>query len=371
MTIRSHRTPAPGRPSAAPADGARAYKVAPVALFPLVDELAAQCMDAQALCRGLGFRLADLQEPRFLVSHYDACQWIRRALQLLRDPQLGFNLGLRSNIAHRGLLALGFVSAQTLGDAVSLSLRHPVTAGYLLDLDQARQQDRHVVTAAPMFGNADLMPFLSETLFTDIVQRWRLAMQMPAYRPQAVELRHAVAPQLRRVYERYFGCPVRIHAAEYRLVSEASWLDFALPLRSVPTHRLVRELLDELGQDRPGAPSIETAALRALRRFYGQPAPSARVAAALNVSERTLRRKLADAGTSFRRLLDECRADRSLDLIAEDGVTLKDLAERTGFANVSSLRRAFKRWTGRSMAEYRASVQPARTGGTANRFRRR
>jgi AraC-like DNA-binding protein len=69
------------------------------------------------------------------------------------------------------------------------------------------------------------------------------------------------------------------------------------------------------------------------------------------VSERTLRRRLAEAGTSYRALIDDVRKERALALLAEDA-NVSLVAQRVGFADATAFARAFRRWTGRQPSEH-------------------
>ena len=331
---------------------ARTYKIAPIYLASLAEAAAANGLDPGAFCAGLGFDIADLHTPGFTVTHQDACTAIRRALRVLPSPQLGFELGQRANLAARGALALGMLSSRTLKDAIMMMLRHPSSAGFLLDIDEQITRDQHVLTVTPMFGNGDLLPFLAEKTFASLVRLWRAVMQTSSYTPLAVYFTHAASEKRIRAYEQFFGCPVYFGAAQCRLVSKASWLDFELPFRSLVSYRLASDLLDRSFHPEGEATGIEIDVRAALKKVYRHRAPFAQVAARLGLSERTLRRRLADDGLSFQTLLDECRADYALALIGKTDIPLQELAEQTGFSSVSSLRRAFKRWTGRTLSEH-------------------
>lgn len=338
---------------------ARTHKVAPIYLAALAEAAAANGVDAGMFCAGLGFDIADLQVPGFVITHHDACTAIRRALRVLPSPQLGFELGQRANLAAHGALALGMLSSRTLKDAIMMMLRHPSSAGFLLEIDEQITRDQHVLVATPMFGNGDLLPFLAEKTFASLVRLWRAVMQTVSYTPLAVYFTHAGSEKRIRAYEQFFGCPVHFGAAECRLVSKASWLDFELPFRSLVSYRLANDLLDRSVHPPGDIANIELDVMAELKKVYQQRAPFARVAARLGLSERTLRRRLADEGLSFQALLDECRADYALSLIGKTDIPLKELAEQTGFSSVSSLRRAFKRWTGQTLSEHnRAASRP-------------
>ena len=74
------------------------------------------------------------------------------------------------------------------------------------------------------------------------------------------------------------------------------------------------------------------------------------VARELAVSTRTLRRRLAESGTSFQELLDEVREVLAQELLAT--LAVEDVALRLGYAEASSFIHAFKRWKGVTPAAY-------------------
>jgi len=79
------------------------------------------------------------------------------------------------------------------------------------------------------------------------------------------------------------------------------------------------------------------------------------VATALHLSERTLRRQLAEEGTSFSALHDRVRTERALELLQDAEVTIASVGSQIGFNDVREFRRAFKRWTGHTPSETRRS----------------
>lgn len=76
------------------------------------------------------------------------------------------------------------------------------------------------------------------------------------------------------------------------------------------------------------------------------------VARALGMSVATLRRRLSEAGASFRALSSEVRRDAAASLLVT-GRGLEDVAAELGFSDARSLRRACNTWFGMTPAEYR------------------
>jgi AraC-like DNA-binding protein len=77
------------------------------------------------------------------------------------------------------------------------------------------------------------------------------------------------------------------------------------------------------------------------------------VAEELNMSPRTLQRKLHTLDTSYEALVDDARRDYAIALISDNRVPLKEVSYRAGFSDASNFGRAFKRWTNLSPGQYR------------------
>ena len=73
----------------------------------------------------------------------------------------------------------------------------------------------------------------------------------------------------------------------------------------------------------------------------------------LNMSARTLRRRLDKEGTSYQRIKDNARRDVAISMLSRDRLTVSEVAEQVGFSDPSAFHRSFKKWTGESPGSYR------------------
>ncbi|WP_297623005.1 AraC family transcriptional regulator [Nocardia sp.] len=80
------------------------------------------------------------------------------------------------------------------------------------------------------------------------------------------------------------------------------------------------------------------------------------VARRLSVSTRTLQRRLADQGTSWREELEVVRYQHAKSLLRDTQLPLQSIAGRLGYSDHRTLRRAFQRWTGQSPNDYRRTA---------------
>lgn len=79
------------------------------------------------------------------------------------------------------------------------------------------------------------------------------------------------------------------------------------------------------------------------------------VAAELNMSRHTLYKKLKEENLTFAGLLEDVRREQALTYLHDRNRTLSEVAELLGFSELSAFSRAFKRWMGKSPAEFRAA----------------
>jgi len=76
------------------------------------------------------------------------------------------------------------------------------------------------------------------------------------------------------------------------------------------------------------------------------------IARSLSSSERTLSRKLKDAGISYREIIDAHKKKRALDMLSHKDISISSLSESLGYSESASFLRAFKRWTGLTPKQY-------------------
>ncbi len=79
------------------------------------------------------------------------------------------------------------------------------------------------------------------------------------------------------------------------------------------------------------------------------------VAKELHMSVRTLHRTLQQEETTFRQLLSQLRHESAATYLADPTISIAEVAFLLGFNELSSFYRAFKRWTGQTPAQFRAS----------------
>jgi len=106
---------------------------------------------------------------------------------------------------------------------------------------------------------------------------------------------------------------------------------------------------------------VQTARAKLMTQLEGGDVGLGALARAMHMSERTLRRRLSERGTSYHALLDELRSTQARKLVGHGSQPVDQIAQRLGFADTSSFFHAFKRWTGQTPAQFRRGLRADRT----------
>jgi AraC-like DNA-binding protein len=173
--------------------------------------------------------------------------------------------------------------------------------------------------------------------------------------PLLVSFAHP-APCDVRAHRALFRCPLEFDAPVDEVVFSRA--PFADPPKQANRElwRYLRTQADRAVAELPPRPLLDRARHAIMSSLAaGERAEMPGVAASLGVTERTLRRALSHAGTSFREMTDDVRRDRTRELLATRAASITTLAFEAGFADASAFTHACRRWFGRPPSELAAA----------------
>jgi AraC-like DNA-binding protein len=278
------------------------------------------------------------------------------------EAQLGADIGLiTARELHVGDIdPQGYVinAAGTLGEALNLTCRyHRLVYGNVVvhaehDADQAALR-------FALLDDSDVPHSLIEFAVAALYRMARFVFG--PFPLTEVRFRHvsAATPQ---AFLHTFDCPVRQGADATVIVLPANAL--SLP-NAAADHAVSNILADRLHRELSmltfdGGLGARVYALL-VQELPLRGTAAVDVARELNMSERTLRRRLADEGTSHRLLLEDARREVAIRLLGEQRLSIDEVAYHLGYAQPSSFQRAFKRWTGMPPATFRVRCGRAST----------
>jgi AraC-like DNA-binding protein len=298
----------------------------------------------------------ELSDPSARLSFARMSRLIERAIVLSGEPALGAVIGWNASISKFGALGFAALSSPTLRDAIQIGVRFVplITTICRLQLQVEGAKARIELEELHPFGA--IRDFIACVV---LVALGRLGEALTG-RPLAGELEYAFPePAYFARFPPGDSVRVRFDQPHHRLVFDAAYLELAVVTADPAAYRTARELCERLLVERePGALLVQRVT-RALFAADGRGfQTSVQVARGLGMAERTLKRRLAEQGTSYSELLDRQRQTRALELLRTEA-SVEEIAERLGYSDAANFTRAFRRWTGKSPRTLRKAARGA------------
>lgn len=279
-------------------------------------------------------------------------QFHRNLLSLTDNPMLGLLLGREYLLESYGLLGYAFMSAPTLRQAMIVIRNYGPLTFTLFDINFTVEGDRGILRCAPDVSiPEDLLTFYVDRDLTAAISGGHRAVRAP-FEPLRISLMHD-GQQQRELYQRHFGCPVLFSKPVSELHIDAALLDETLPLADNETSAMCQQqcrLL--LARMQVGSTYVDKVRQLIVAR-PGYFPDIDYVAERLNMTSRTLRRKLCGENSSYQHILAEVRYELAREYLSTSRLPLEEISSLLGYSAPGNFSNAFKRWHGTSPREYR------------------
>lgn len=266
------------------------------------------------------------------------------------DPHIGLTIAKEEDDHALGLVAHVVFNSPTLAKGLEHYIRLFSVVNEAIEVEFERGPKRSRIRfthAVPEFySDADM-----ERTLAIVIGRTEKAVSQPVI-VYDVSFQHS-APDDLTPYHDYFKCNINFNQPYCEIVFDNSVLSFK-PKRGNPhigaaTLQYANRLLSRLFKRK-----IAHKVRRLVEKHLGDEELDAnQVAALLNMSRPTLYRKLKADGLSFSEIVDDIKSQKAKDMLLQTQAPLSVIAYDLGFSEVSAFARAFKRWTGKTPAQFR------------------
>jgi AraC-like DNA-binding protein len=300
---------------------------------------------------GIEPRLIEEGQVRLPVGAYQRV--IDAALEVTGDPALGLQLG---ELARSGMFdVLGPLAdhAATLRELIEAIGRYSrlIADGHEPQLHEAG--DRASIRFAALHGDSSAVRLTAEFATAAMLRTLRQFVGDDA-QPAHVSFAYP-APAYAAAYRRCFGDVVRFDRPFTEIEFPSAWLDKRQLFQSPELYSALKSqaerTLDRLERDAAVSARVE----QVLAERSPQHVSMDDAARALGVSARSLRRQLAAEGVSYSELVERARVAAAKRMLRDPRTSIQEAAYAMGFAAPAAFHRAFKRWTGMTPKQYRAS----------------
>ncbi|MEH6579930.1 MAG: AraC family transcriptional regulator [Amphritea sp.] len=319
----------------------------------IVRALESYDIEPAPICARIGIDLEEAKDPNARFEVTKTTRLFELASKASDDPLFGLTVGrfMRPTSWH----ALGFSiwASEDLSEGLERLVRYfkiytnSAYAGIVVTDDRLHLWTRAYPDYAKVLNDQQYEAYMSTVVLTcrhlcpEFVQPLRVGL------PRKHPLEDMSG------FERMFKCPIE-------LGQDCAWMDIDLdtakqrlptanPELALANDKICAEYIARF--DRTDLMSqVYSRLIEELPK--GEPEME-RIAQSLNLSMRSLQRKLKEQGSSYKLLVDDVRKQLALQYIKQSHITIGEISYRLGFTHASNFYRAFKRWTGKTPAQWR------------------
>lgn len=327
---------------------------APYKLAILLDTALDHGIPAETVLAGVALTPGQVHDPhtRTSVKQYlAACENIVAAGP---DPDIAFDVGAKLHLSAYGMYGYALMCSPTMREFVDFAVRYHLLATPMLRLEWRQEGDLAIWRFTEIYRDAMSFPARSflvrqQMMMTATHMRDVLGVDVAPSRalfglPDDGQSAHSA---------RRLGCLCRFDQPAHELHYPISLFDRPPQFANRLTHAWLEETCDVLlGEARTTSGLVGEIYQRLMRAPHKAPGME-ELARRLGLTERTLRRRLADEGARYGDIVDDVRRRLSIRYLQTTWVTADDIAAKVGFSDTANFRRAVKRWTGRTVGEIR------------------
>ncbi|QIR14184.1 AraC family transcriptional regulator [Shewanella aestuarii] len=294
---------------------------------------------AATVCRQIGVGLTELAACQFVYV------WqVEFALEALRlqsgQHDMGARLGASYQVSSLDVLLPYLDQFESIGDCLQFVVKNPQLVGSFTD--SLVRVDKNKLWVRWLNTGKTATEKYSFQFQHSICSLLGLARQLTKQHVMIsdvffAELQPCEADQQSLFITDFTGAKVSFNQAYFEWSIELAWLETPITYSFEPTScqtnialgpSLIEQVLRQLMLHMPKVPTLQG------------------MAELMHMSDRSLRRKLALAGTSYQKLIDQVRCQQAIKMILADNMHVEQISEILGYSDVSHFRQSFKHWLG-------------------------
>ena len=320
----------------------------------LLTELEALGLDAQKHRQNAGLSRAELDNPLHPIPMSDYLRLVASANEEPTAPSdLGFRVGEQTNTIEHGSMGYAILNSVDLRQCLNRLLKFLPLTGPVLDVSFELQHNHARLIATPI---ADY-PLLTNRY---LVQEWLANCCMWGSlidRPKGLFVTANIGFASHgedEMYAKHLGCPVQFGTAATEVYFPQAWLDEPINRSDTLVGELFERQCERMLQEQDPLSAPTTARVYRVLTERSAVLPKLdEMAQRLNLSSRTLKRRLTEERTSYQRLVVSFRIQLAKQYLVDTKLRIEDIADLVGYADFAHFYRTFRRVAGVTPARYR------------------
>ncbi len=316
-------------------------------------------LDTSAMLAAAGLQPEQLADPTRRISLRAFLALIHALLVASDDPGIGFETGLRLPLTAHGNLGYALLCSATPLDAVDILQRFWHLRGRGIRFDFRETEDAYVfVFHGELPATGTIGRVLMEGMLLSFCMGVQFLLGLPHF-PGEVCFDFPEPAHYARFRDRFPNVRYSQAATLIRLPDKQQF-QRRVPTGNPEALRQAIALCEReyalWGEDGADHALLDHARAEMTLQATGYPSPE-KLAGRLNLSLRTLRRKLHQLGSGYKILLEAARHRDALELLSHPALDIQQVAGLLGYDMPANFTRAFKQWTGETPSQYRQRLQ--------------
>ena len=301
-----------------------------------------------------GFR--SLEDPLGRLPCAVFYDLLYRSEDVLGETGIGVKVGMSFRPATFLDFGYGMMSCSTLREALAFNRTYQAV-NQQLGRASLVEEGNSAFVEWDIPEDAEFARVATETVLTGYVGIGKWITWTHGDEIRSIRFRHA-KPSHAELVERAFGCPVFYDEPVDRLEFDKALVDKPMPASNPQLVKRLTQRLDKVLLSIEHSASTHLAVYRLIEQSLAEKVLSiGDVARQLNMSERTLRRRLTNEDRSFRQILADVRRDVCEIYLDEQTRSMVEISQLLGYSEHSAFIRAFRSWFGTTPTEYMSRPQ--------------
>jgi len=303
------------------------------------------------LLLGSGLSPHELESEERMISYEQQRCIVQNALRMSGNPAIGLQIGAMAPLSTHGAMAYAALSSPNLQTAFEILVRYAETRCGFLHLDARHEPGILKIILREQTNLGPIRHFMHEIV--TLTGKALLDTTIGPHTPGPTLQFAYPAPVHVKQYASTYGMPITFGAAVTAITIPME----LLTRRSVTADPKLFRMAERQCKQ-------ELAALQAILPFSAQVQATVtarlegdchqeEIADHFRISVRTLVRRLASEGISFRQIVDAARKQAARRYLLDTDFTIAEIAQRLGYLDPSNFGRAARGWFGVSPSTFR------------------
>ncbi len=313
-------------------------------------------ISSHAVLENTDYCAETLASAKGFIAFEQYKQMIRNASAEFDQPNLGLLLGSELGLTTHGMLGIAALASLTYGDAIILTSRFFKCRFPVIECAYKEMDDYVYLELQENISIEGVKPFLIESIFTSLRDVSKLLI---SDHYEKIEFEFDFPdPGYGKEYIKTLGNKIHFNRPVNRMIVPKAVkfmsLKMAEPLTRELAEKSCEKVLKNFSQQSSIAEKIRMLLCCDEHELLNFTFPQMeKIAANLNMSPRTLRRRLKLEGTCLQELVDEIRKKLALRYLTETQLSITQISSQLDFNDASYFTKSFKRWIGITPSQYR------------------